>query len=185
MPGDRSRVLLPLAFCRECGQEYYTVYQHTDPKTGAVRYLPRPLNEQSGDDHQQSGFLYASEEAPWPEDANAPEVVERLPEDWCALTPLAIRPVQHDNARPLADRPVQHDNAKSSPCHAERVDQAACEQRSVVLRPAIVAGGAVSEASRRPGQQGDASLASAAAARSSMPAAPTRCPLAWAMPSAM
>jgi hypothetical protein len=25
VPGDRARVLLPLAFCRECGQEYYTV----------------------------------------------------------------------------------------------------------------------------------------------------------------
>jgi ATP-dependent helicase YprA (DUF1998 family) len=25
VPGDRDRVLLPLAFCRECGQEYYSV----------------------------------------------------------------------------------------------------------------------------------------------------------------
>ena len=25
VPGDRTKVLLPLAFCRECGQEYYTV----------------------------------------------------------------------------------------------------------------------------------------------------------------
>jgi ATP-dependent helicase YprA (DUF1998 family)/very-short-patch-repair endonuclease len=90
-PGDRSRVLLPLAFCRECGQEYYTVYQHTDSKTGAVRYLPRPLNEQSGDDRQQSGFLYASQETPWPEDAYDPEIVERLPEDWLEDTGQGLR----------------------------------------------------------------------------------------------
>src|SRR5690606_21255109 len=25
MPGDRDKVLFPLCFCRECGQEYYTV----------------------------------------------------------------------------------------------------------------------------------------------------------------
>ena len=25
VPGDRGKVLLPLAFCRECGQEYYSV----------------------------------------------------------------------------------------------------------------------------------------------------------------
>ena len=24
-PDDRTKVLIPLAFCRECGQEYYTV----------------------------------------------------------------------------------------------------------------------------------------------------------------
>ena len=29
VPGsDRKRVLLPLAFCRECGQEYYLVRRH-------------------------------------------------------------------------------------------------------------------------------------------------------------
>jgi hypothetical protein len=25
VPGDRAKLLAPLAFCRECGQEYYTV----------------------------------------------------------------------------------------------------------------------------------------------------------------
>ena len=34
VPGDRDRLLLPLAFCRECGQEYYTVLRYIDPKTG-------------------------------------------------------------------------------------------------------------------------------------------------------
>lgn len=91
VPGDRSRVLLPLAFCRECGQEYYTVYQQTDSKTGAARYLARPLNEQSGDDGLQPGFLFASQEAPWPEDANAAEIIERLPEDWLEDTDQGLR----------------------------------------------------------------------------------------------
>ena len=33
-PGDRSRVLLPLAFCRECGQEYYTVTRDAGGRSG-------------------------------------------------------------------------------------------------------------------------------------------------------
>jgi ATP-dependent helicase YprA (DUF1998 family)/very-short-patch-repair endonuclease len=82
VPGDRNRVLLPVAFCRECGQEYYTVYRQTDTKTGQVAYLPRPLNDQSSSDDQQAGFLYASQDTPWPEDADEQEIVERLPEDW-------------------------------------------------------------------------------------------------------
>ncbi len=91
VPGDRGRVLLPVAFCRECGQEYYTVYRQTDGKTGAVHYLPRPLNEHSNDDSQQSGFLYASQEAPWPEDTSDQEVVERLPEDWLEDTGQGLK----------------------------------------------------------------------------------------------
>ena len=29
IPGDRDRILLPLAFCRECGQEYLVVVAQT------------------------------------------------------------------------------------------------------------------------------------------------------------
>jgi hypothetical protein len=29
-PNDRSKILLPLCFCRECGQEYYAVYLRED-----------------------------------------------------------------------------------------------------------------------------------------------------------
>lgn len=33
VPGDRSRSLLPLVFCRECGQEYYVVRRIKDSDT--------------------------------------------------------------------------------------------------------------------------------------------------------
>lgn len=82
VPGDRERVLLPLVFCRECGQEYYS-----------VRRVERPLNELSfehayidrfpgtvEEEEGQEGFLYYSQDNPWPEDEDA--VVERLPEEW-------------------------------------------------------------------------------------------------------
>ena len=37
VPGDRSRVLLPLVFCRECGQEYFVV--KTESRRGRTAYL--------------------------------------------------------------------------------------------------------------------------------------------------
>ncbi len=82
VPGDRSRVLLPLAFCRECGQEYYVVRKHIDQGTSTTTYLPRDLIDQSLDD-DKAGFLYANPDHLWPTEAEA--VIERLPEDWVEL----------------------------------------------------------------------------------------------------
>ena len=44
VPGDRSRVLLPLVFCRECGQEYYAVYAISGDG-GPRKFVPRDFNE--------------------------------------------------------------------------------------------------------------------------------------------
>ena len=43
MPGDRERVLLPLVFCRECGQEYYCV--HLEGGIGGRTAVPRQLGD--------------------------------------------------------------------------------------------------------------------------------------------
>ncbi|PYX94315.1 MAG: hypothetical protein DMG67_01845, partial [Acidobacteria bacterium] len=82
VPGDRDRVLLPLVFCRECGQEYYCVRL----KDG--QYLPRELNEQQ-DDEGKAGFLYYSSDNPWPLDQDAVE--ERLPDEWLEETRVGFR----------------------------------------------------------------------------------------------
>ncbi len=82
VPGDRDRVLLPLVFCRECGQEYYCVRL----KDG--QYLPRELNEQQ-DDEGKGGFLYYSSDNPWPLDQDAVE--ERLPDEWLEETRVGFR----------------------------------------------------------------------------------------------
>jgi ATP-dependent helicase YprA (DUF1998 family) len=75
VPGDRERkhILLPLVFCRECGQSYYCVRL----KDG--KYVPRELNDQYDSDGN-AGFLYHSEENPWYDDEDS--LRERLPEDW-------------------------------------------------------------------------------------------------------
>lgn len=74
VPHDRARVLLPLAFCRACGQEYYVVHRRTGDEGST--FVPRDL----GDLGDTAGFLYLSDEQPWPGDAEA--VHARLPEDW-------------------------------------------------------------------------------------------------------
>lgn len=80
VPGDRNRIQLPLAFCRECGQEYYVVTrQHTEQ---GWRYIERDLGDQAQDTaHEQRGFLYHNPERPW-WDGDAAYVLENVPESW-------------------------------------------------------------------------------------------------------
>ncbi len=58
VPGDRERVLLPLAFCRECGQEFFTVRRQEDPATGEVTFLPREVSDRFETDDGEPGFLF-------------------------------------------------------------------------------------------------------------------------------
>lgn len=68
VPGsERSRVLLPVAFCRECGQEYFVVRREDDPDRGSL-FVPRQLSDRLHDDDGEAGFLYISESNPWPTD---------------------------------------------------------------------------------------------------------------------
>jgi len=80
VPGDRNRVLLPLVFCRECGQEYYSVRRAQDPETKRYSYRPRELSDRITDENSAAGFLYLNDKNPWPEDIN--EAIELLPDEW-------------------------------------------------------------------------------------------------------
>ncbi|SMG37187.1 ATP-dependent helicase YprA, contains C-terminal metal-binding DUF1998 domain [Dethiosulfovibrio salsuginis] len=79
VPGQRDKILLPMVFCRECGQEYYIVRRIKDKETGLFRYIPRELGDLEGKE-DETGFLYFGEERPWSDDEEA--LRERLPEDW-------------------------------------------------------------------------------------------------------
>ncbi|HEX5501081.1 MAG TPA: DEAD/DEAH box helicase, partial [Thermomicrobiales bacterium] len=91
-PGGRA--LLPLVFCRECGQEYYAVRLARDPATGLARLLPRPPLDRA-DDEGEPGYLYASAAQPWPADEAARNA--RLPDDW-------LEPGPGGEPRPRASR---------------------------------------------------------------------------------
>ncbi len=80
VPGERGTVLLPLAFCRECGQEYYVVRKAKDPESNLEIYVPRELSENRDSENGEAGFLYLSNENPWPDDIS--EYRDRLPDDW-------------------------------------------------------------------------------------------------------
>ncbi|MDA8329644.1 MAG: DEAD/DEAH box helicase [Candidatus Dormibacteraeota bacterium] len=78
VPGEPDKALLPLGFCRECGQDYYVVSKVE--RDGRLRYVPRADRDASGGD-SVTGYLYLSEEYPWPADAL---LYERVPEHWLA-----------------------------------------------------------------------------------------------------
>jgi ATP-dependent helicase YprA (DUF1998 family) len=80
VPGDRTRILLPLVFCRECGQEYYSVRMSHSAETNRRAFSSRELSDLQSDDDTEAGFLYYSSTQPWPIDTN--EVINRLPDDW-------------------------------------------------------------------------------------------------------
>ncbi len=89
VPGsDRQKILLPIAFCRECGQEYYVV-RRTRDETGRTVYQPRELSERidpEDENGDEGGFLYVSSSEPWP--AEDPEQLrQRVPESWLEVTP--------------------------------------------------------------------------------------------------
>ncbi len=82
VPGHRNQLLYPLAFCRECGQEYYTVrLQRGTPS----RFEPRAFEEQQLETaRERDGYLYVSEDEPWPDGQAA---LDRVPEDWLETGP--------------------------------------------------------------------------------------------------
>ncbi|MGH3625854.1 MAG: DEAD/DEAH box helicase, partial [Acidimicrobiales bacterium] len=56
-PGDRSKKLFPLAFCRDGGQDYYVVERLIDD--GGDHLVPRDLGDtDTVDGHRTLGFLY-------------------------------------------------------------------------------------------------------------------------------
>ncbi len=118
-PGDRSRILLPLAFCRECGQEYYVVDwdqregQLVDRNLGGRRALRdgqlrgRDVSSRAEADDEDivSGYVALAAGLDWTGDPD-----EDFPEDWVETGPdgfprvaRAYRDLVPTNVRVAAD----------------------------------------------------------------------------------
>jgi ATP-dependent helicase YprA (DUF1998 family) len=80
VPSDRQRILLPLVFCRECGQEYYCVRVSRSAETRLRVFARRELSDTQSDTQSEAGFLYVSSTNPWP--LATAEMMQRLPDDW-------------------------------------------------------------------------------------------------------
>ncbi|WP_122619053.1 protein kinase [Streptomyces sp. Tu 4128] len=76
-PGSGGKLLMPLAFCRECGQEYLTVWR--TEKDGEVRYEARRDTSATGG-RQGDGYLYVDHEREWPSNVQYAVDDRRLPE---------------------------------------------------------------------------------------------------------
>lgn len=95
-PGEPvGRVLLPLVFCRECGQDYYAIsLQPTDDGTKVQR---RELNDRDRDG-KEPGFIYINPDDRW-SILTETEFLERLPEDMVEIhrDQLRLRPNNRKN----------------------------------------------------------------------------------------
>src|SRR5262249_40062963 len=80
-PGT-GKALLPLAFCRGCGQEYLVVWRVE--RNGAVTYQSRRDAISGGDG--SDGYLYVSTDMPWPRDLDTVVADRRVPESWLELS---------------------------------------------------------------------------------------------------
>src|SRR3954469_23981304 len=91
VPGSgRDRVLMPLAFCRECGQDYFPVRRNATDEGEVLE--PREISDRLTTEGQRNGYLYISDENPWPTDEA--EQLALLPNDW--LEPGGVR-VKREN----------------------------------------------------------------------------------------
>jgi ATP-dependent helicase YprA (DUF1998 family) len=76
--GPAGQPLFPLAFCRECGQDYLVV--NREKRGGAWVFTPRLLTAGRGEPADVQGLLLLTD-GPWPsmgDDA----LLDRLPDDW-------------------------------------------------------------------------------------------------------
>ena len=58
---NRARPLFPLAFCRECGQDFLVV----NLDKGGEKFSPRPLNDTRGEQADATGLLFLTD-GDWP-----------------------------------------------------------------------------------------------------------------------
>src|SRR6266487_3164519 len=84
-----ERILLPLVFCRECGQEYYTVRWQDEESfvDREVRDQMRYINDGADSTAQRTGipgFLYLAQspDDAWSSDQSEIEADPRLPDEW-------------------------------------------------------------------------------------------------------
>jgi ATP-dependent helicase YprA (DUF1998 family)/very-short-patch-repair endonuclease len=81
VPGERDRVLFPLCFCRECGQEYYAIRLSVDD-VGHRHVEPRDFGDRLPDEDSEAGYLYIGTHKPWPANNESLIAGEYLPDDW-------------------------------------------------------------------------------------------------------
>ena len=89
-PDAPDRILVPTSFCRECGQEYLPVTKID--MDGTTAYRPRQDNDAAGG-NDKSGYLFISDDQPWPHNAEQALTDGRLPYSWVTFDPATGNPI--------------------------------------------------------------------------------------------
>lgn len=99
VPGGRDRKLFPLAFCRECGQEYAVVDRLGEGAEVKARRLSEvaPADAVGG---RRSGYLFPDPEERWTLDP----IEEQLPEQWLEPRKDGTLRVRSDARRRLPEK---------------------------------------------------------------------------------
>ncbi|MGK7898542.1 MAG: DEAD/DEAH box helicase, partial [Xenococcus sp. (in: cyanobacteria)] len=84
-----DRLLFPLLFCRECGQDYYAVRWNTD-KDEITPLLPTAINNDSDEDIEE-GYLTLDETDLWSDND-----LDSLPDNWFKVTKRYGRTVKKE-----------------------------------------------------------------------------------------
>jgi superfamily II DNA/RNA helicase len=101
-----DRLLYPLVFCRECGQDYYAV--RYDSHTNIVTpLLPTAIDTDLNNDEIQEGYLTLDEPELW-----EPADIERLPDQWFNYTIKKGRVPKKDYARFIPTKLYIYPNGK-------------------------------------------------------------------------
>jgi len=108
-PGGDKKALLPLAFCRECGQEYYVVRME-QPHDSDDHVIKREMRDRDKTDTSLPGYLYVSEDNPWPDD-DPEEIVDLVPQDWVEEKAGTLRVKSHQRPRLPKRLYIQADGA--------------------------------------------------------------------------
>lgn len=108
-PGsERQTILYPLVFCRECGQEFYSVRLLKGSEDQPIHRLePRDFHDRESEDDNEAGYLYINSENPWPTDIE--DILKRVPDDWLEIRKSG--PVVKSNRRTNLPRPMTIDPA--------------------------------------------------------------------------
>lgn len=82
------RALLPLAFCTECGQEYFVVTVVTDA-AGNQSLRPREIGERANGEDERAHYLYLG--SWYTEEADREAFLDALPDEWIEEGPRGPR----------------------------------------------------------------------------------------------
>ncbi|MFE1961398.1 DEAD/DEAH box helicase [Streptomyces sp. NPDC059479] len=99
VPNAPEKLLLPLSFCRECGQEYLTVARE-QRDDGSMLFRTRE------DEDDEQGYLYVSSVNPWPEKVGDAIEHRRFPDSWLTFDDRKGTPVLTASRRKRAPQPV-------------------------------------------------------------------------------